>query len=614
MPYVRILGFVTLLLRLVMSALPPAAAATPMPADQAFQLRAQLDEEEGIELNWTIAPGYYLYRDRIVVMLDGRRIRIATEKGESKDDPNFGMVEVYHGAGGATVPAELLPEKGRIVVTYQGCGENTICYPPISKTVDLATLLIEEAPAGVGAAPAGSETASASSDTSSGVSTSGVSTWAPPQGGTETEAGMFSGGLVSTVLAFLGFGLLLSFTPCVFPMIPILSGMLARADAGLSMARSFVLSASYVVAMAAAYGVLGVVVAWTGENLQAALQTPSAVLAMSGVFVALALSMFGLYELQLPQSLTARLTAAAGSRGSIGSAALLGFGSALIVGPCVTPPLAAALVFVAQTGEVARGSLALFALGLGMGLPLIAFGVLGARVLPRSGAWLSRVKHIFGFIFVGLAIWMASRALPVALTATAWGALFIAVGLYLDVPSLLEAPRWRSAGLMRATAGVLALFYGCVLVIGAALSDYGPLQPLVSAGLVASASDARASDAFQVVSNEADLDKAIELGRRQGKSIMVDFSADWCTECRLMERNIFAQDAVRQQLRDLLLIRADLTHFDTSSKKLMRRFAVVGPPTVVFLNPDGREITDARVVGDVGVSGFLNKLAKASRV
>jgi thiol:disulfide interchange protein DsbD len=614
MPYVRILGFVTLLLRLVMSALPPAAAATPMPADQAFQLRAQLDEEEGIELNWTIAPGYYLYRDRIVVTLDGRRIRIATEKGESKDDPNFGMVEVYHGAGGATVPAELLPEKGRIVVTYQGCGENTICYPPISKTVDLATLLIEEAPAGVGAAPAGSETASASSDTSSGVSTSGVSTWAPPQGGTETEAGMFSGGLVSTVLAFLGFGLLLSFTPCVFPMIPILSGMLARADAGLSMARSFVLSASYVVAMAAAYGVLGVVVAWTGENLQAALQTPSAVLAMSGVFVALALSMFGLYELQLPQSLTARLTAAAGSRGSIGSAALLGFGSALIVGPCVTPPLAAALVFVAQTGEVARGSLALFALGLGMGLPLIAFGVLGARVLPRSGAWLSRVKHIFGFIFVGLAIWMASRALPVALTATAWGALFIAVGLYLDVPSLLEAPRWRSAGLMRATAGVLALFYGCVLVIGAALSDYGPLQPLVSAGLVASASDARASDAFQVVSNEADLDKAIELGRRQGKSIMVDFSADWCTECRLMERNIFAQDAVRQQLRDLLLIRADLTHFDTSSKKLMRRFAVVGPPTVVFLNPDGREITDARVVGDVGVSGFLNKLAKASRV
>jgi thiol:disulfide interchange protein DsbD len=607
MPYVRILGFVTLLLRLVISAVPPAAAATPMPADHAFQLRAQLDEEEGIELSWIIAPGYYLYRDRIVVSLDGQRIRTATEKGELKDDPNFGMVEIYHGVGTATVPAELLPEKGRIVVTYQGCGENSICYPPISKTIDLATLLIEEARDGSGAAPVGSGTTSASRGTSSAVST-----WAPPPGGTETEAGMFSGGLVSTVLAFLGFGLLLSFTPCVFPMIPILSGMLARADAGRSLARSFGLSASYVVAMAAAYGVLGIVVAWTGENLQAALQTPSAILAMSGVFVALALSMFGFYELQLPQALTARLAAAAGSRGSVGSAALLGFGSALIVGPCVTPPLAAALVFVAQTGEVVRGSLALFALGLGMGLPLIAFGVLGARVLPRSGAWLSRVKHIFGFIFIALAIWMASRALPVALTATAWGAMFIAVGLYLDVPSLLEAPRWRSAGLMRAATGVLALFYGCVLVIGAALSDYGPLEPLVSAGLVASAPDTRGADGFQVVSNEADLDKAIDLGRRQGKSIMVDFYADWCTECRLMERNIFAQDAVRQQLRDLLLIRADLTHFDTSSKKLMQRFAVVGPPTVVFLNPDGSEITDARVVGDVGIGGFLNKLAKAS--
>ncbi len=613
MPYVRIFGFVTLLLRLAMVAVP--AASAPLPADQAFQLRAQLDEEEGIELSWSIAPGYYLYRDRIVVTLDGQRIRTATEKGEPKDDPNFGMVEVYHGTGMATVPAELLPEKGRIVVTYQGCGENTICYPPISKTVDVATLLVEEAPEGGAAAPAGNGTASAapgSGDPQSGASTE-VSNWGPTQaGGTATEAGLFSGGLVSTVLAFLGFGLLLSFTPCIFPMIPILSGMLTRAGDQLSLARSFVLSASYVVAMAAAYGTLGIVVAWSGENLQAALQTPWAVLAMSAVFVALALSMFGLYELQLPQSWTAKLAATAGNKGSVGGAALLGFGSALIVGPCVTPPLAAAMVFVAQTGEVARGSLALFSLGLGMGLPLIAFGVLGAKVLPRSGAWLALVKHIFGFIFVALAIWMASRVFPVALTAIAWGVMFIAIGLYLDVPSLLETPRWRSASLARGAAGVLALFYGCVLVIGAALSDYGPLQPLVSAGLVASA-DARGSDGFQVVSTEPDLERAIELGRQQGKSIMVDFSADWCTECLLMERNIFAQDVVRQQLRGMLLIRADLTHFDTSSKKLMQRFAVVGPPTVVFLNPDGSEITEARVVGDIGVSGFLGRLAKASR-
>jgi len=607
MSYVRIAGFVTLLLRLLMAAVGPVWAAAPLPADQAFQFRAQLDEEEGIELTWSIASGYYLYRERIVVTLDGQRIRIAAKKGEAKDDPNFGLTEVYHGTGIATVPAELLPEKGRIVVTYQGCAENSICYPPISKTIDLATLLTEDAPATSGTEPSppvrgGNE------------EKSGVPTWAPSSpGGLETEVGMLGGSVVSTTLAFLGLGLLLSLTPCVFPMIPILSGMLARAGGRLSVARSFVLSASYVLAMAAAYGTLGIFVAWSGENLQASLQTPLAVLAMSAVFIALALSMFGLYELQLPQSWTARLVAVAGNKGSIGGAALLGFGSALIVGPCVTPPLAAALVYVAQTGQVLRGSLALFSLGLGMGLPLIAFGVLGARILPQAGVWLLRVKHVFGFIFVALAIWMASRVLPVALTATAWGGLCIAVGLYLDVPSLFGEPSWRPGKLATATSGVLALFYGCILVIGAALSDYGPLQPLISAGLVASAPDASVGG-FQVVSNEAELDKAIDLGRKQGRGIMVDFSAAWCTECRLMERNIFAREEVQRQLAGMLLVRADLTHFDLSSKNLMQRFAVVGPPTVVFLNPDGTEIADARVVGDIGVDGFLNKIAKASGV
>jgi thiol:disulfide interchange protein DsbD len=484
MPYVRILGFVTLLLRLVAAAA-PVLAATPIPADQAFQLRAQLDAEEGIELIWSIAPGYYLYRDKIVVTLDGQRIRIATEKGEAKDDPNFGMTEVYHAETTATVPAELLPEKGRIIVSYQGCGENTICYPPIAKTVDLVTLLIA-------AAPEGNETVNPPGN---GSSAADISTWGPsPADGAGAQPGMLGGSLVTTVLAFLGFGLLLSFTPCVFPMIPILSGMLARSESRLSLTRSFVLSASYVAAMAAAYGTLGIFVAWSGEKLQTVLQTPPALLAMSALFLALALSMFGLYELQLPQSWTAKLATTAGNKGSIGGAALLGFGSALIVGPCVTPPLAAALVFVAQTGEVVRGSLALFALGLGIGLPLIAF-----RVLPRSGAWLTRVKHVFGFVFVGLAIWMASRVIPVALTATAWGAMFIAIGLYFDVPALFEEPRWRSASLARAGAGVLALFYGCVLVIGAALSDYGPLQPLISIGVVASSAEAGSTEGFLVV-------------------------------------------------------------------------------------------------------------------
>jgi thiol:disulfide interchange protein DsbD len=605
MPYVRILGLVTLLLRL-MAAAGPVLAATPMPADRAFQLSAQLDEEEGIELTWTIAPGYYLYREKIVVTLDGQRVKISTDKGESKDDPNFGMTEVYHASTTATVPAELLPETGHIIVTYQGCGENTICYPPTAKTVDLVTLLIADASADRAAG-------NASGAAGGNDGESSLSIWGPTVDAVGTEAGMPGGGLLTTILAFLGFGLLLSFTPCVFPMIPILSGMLAHADSRLSVTRSFALSTSYVMAMALAYGTLGIFVAWSGENLQTLLETPLAVVAMSALFVALALSMFGFYELQLLQAWTSRLAATAGNKGSIGGAMLLGFSSALIVGPCVTPPLAAALVFVAQTGDVTRGSLALFALGLGMGLPLIAFGVLGARVMPRSGAWVSRVKHIFGFVFVGLAIWMASRVVPVALTATAWGAAFIAIGLYLDVPKLFEEPRWRSTSLARAAAGGLTLFYGCVLIIGASLSNYGPLQPLVSIGVVASSADAASADGFQVVSNEADLDKAIDLGRQQGRGIMVDFSAAWCTECRLMERSIFSKDEVRQQLRGMVLIRADLTHYDLSSKNLMQRFAVAGPPTIVFLNPDGSEVKDARVVGNVSIDDFLDKVAKAWR-
>lgn len=605
MSYVRIAGFVTLLLRLVMAVAGPVWAAAPMPADQVFQLRAQLDEEEGIELTWSIASDHYLYRDRIVVTLDGKRIRIAAQKGEPKDDPNFGLTEIYRGTGVATVPAELLPEQGQIVVTYQGCAENSICYPPVSKTIDLATLVIADAAAGQGMGPAPAHGDEEKPE---------MATWTPSSsGGLESGAGGLGGSLGSTALAFLGFGLLSSLTPCVFPMIPILSGMLAGTGGRLSVSRGLVLSTSYVLAMAAAYGTLGVLVAWSGENLQTSLQTPLAVLAMSAVFAALALSMFGLYELQLPQSWTVRFATVAGNKGSVGGAVLLGFGSAMIVGPCVTPPLAAAMVYVAQTGQVMRGSLALFSLGLGMGLPLIAFGVLGTRLLPRAGVWLLRVKHAFGFIFVALAIWMASRVLPVALTSIAWGGLCIAIGLYLDVHALFTEPQWRPASLAKAASGVLALFYGCVLLIGAALSNYGPLQPLIHAGLVASTPDVIA-DGFHVVSNAAALDEAIDLGRRQGKGIMVDFSAAWCTECRSMERNIFGREDVRRQLRGMLLVRADLTHFDLSSKNLMRRFAVIGPPTVIFLGADGAEITDARVVGDIGVDEFLGKVARALRV
>jgi thiol:disulfide interchange protein DsbD len=610
MPYVRILGLVTFFLSLTAAVTTPDRAAGIKPADQAFQLRAQWDEEEGIELSWSIAPGYYIYRDRIGAVMDGQALRVDTEQGELKDDPNFGLTEIYRLSGAATVAAELLPAKGQLIVTYQGCGDNTICYPPISKAIDLTTLLVEDAPEG-----SSKVTAAPRAIAGAHIGNTGDSTpTAAMTGGIEAESVVLGGSLFSTLLAFLGFGLLLSFTPCVFPMIPILSGMLARSGGELPLKRSILLSTAYVLAMATAYSTLGVFAAWSGGNLQAALQTPIAIFAMSIVFVALALSMFGLFELQLPQSWTSKLATAAGNKGSIGGAAVLGFGSALIVGPCVTPPLAAALVFVAQTGQVLRGSLSLFALGLGMGLPLIAFGVLGARMLPRSGRWLARVKHLFGFVFIALAIWMVSRVIPVRLVTAAWALFFLGVGAYFATPFVLARGRWQLQPVAGAGIGALAIVYGAALAIGAVIAEYEPLRPLATIGLVASPANGRSyTDEFQIVSSETALDAAIDLGRKQGRAMMVDFSADWCSECKLMERNVFSQEVVRQQLHGILLIRADLTHFDQSSKNLMRRFSVVGPPTIVFLNPDGSEIGAARVVGGIGVAGLLSKIAKALR-
>ncbi len=584
-----------------------AFAAGPRPADEVFKLSVQLDEETGIELNWSIAPGHYLYRERIAATRVGKPLKMTLSHGDMKDDPTFGLTEVYHDRAMATVAMEDLPKSGTIQVTYQGCAENILCYPPVTKAIDLETLAVTD--------PSDGEHNGVSTRPVEYESAGAVPVATGPAAGTRSGTGgvRLDGGYLPMLAAFFGFGLLLSFTPCVFPMVPILSGMLVRTGGQLSIMRSVVLSGTYVLAMAAAYSVLGIFAAWSGENLQAVLQAPWAILLMSLTFVVLALSMFGLFELQLPQQWTTKLAGAAGNRGSVGGAGLLGFGSALIVGPCVTPPLAAALIYVAQTGNVVRGSSALFALGVGMGIPLLAFGILGARVLPRSGPWLANIKLAFGFIFVGLAIWMASRVLPVAVVAAAWGLLFIGIGFALDALNIFKST-WATSRIAFRAIGVIAMLYGCVLIVGAASAQYEPLCPLDAVGLVTRPQNADVDKShFQTVSSEAELDRAIASASKQGRMIMVDFSAEWCVECKVMERNVLSAPAVLQELRNVVLIRADVTRVDQSSKKLMQRFDVVGPPTIVFLDPEGSEISNARVIGTVDVNAFLAKVAKALR-
>jgi thiol:disulfide interchange protein DsbD len=589
-----------------------AGAATPPPADAVFKLAATRADNGDLRLDWTIAGGNYLYRDKITARdADGNMVAVATEPGEMKDDPNFGPTEVYHDRATARIAAAALNQASSFTLTYQGCAEAGICYPPTRRTIDTATLAIQDAGPGfslftpkLNMAAVGGEAASTPAATPAPVPEAPA---AAPAAATAGATSLLAGNPLAMLAAFLGFGLLLALTPCVFPMIPILTGIIARSGGKTSARRGFTLSLAYVLAMAAAYGLLGIVAAWSGQNLQAALQTPLALGLMSLVLVALALSMFGLYDLQAPPALARLLPAGAG--GSLAGAALLGFGSALIVGPCVTPPLAAALLYVSQTGDVARGAGALFALGLGMGLPLVAVGTFGAGILPRSGPWLAGVKALFGIVFLGLAIEMAGRVLPGSLTLMLWALLAIGTGVALTAPRagslrpLLDYPR--------RTIGFAALVYGAALIIGASAGADDPLRPL--AGFTGgTAAPATAYQAGVRVTSPAAFDTAIAAARQENRPILVSFTADWCTVCKSNERTVLADPDIAGRLARASVILADVTESNAETEALMRRFAVVGPPTLLLLDPaSGDEIDGTRSIGRIATAAFEKNLRAA---
>src|SRR5258708_2791318 len=437
MPRIRLHRIVLFLLALFIGVPVSAQSGRPLPADQVFSLTASRSTEGGLQLDWRIAAGDYLYRDKIAVKTAaGEAVAVTTPSGQIKDDPTFGTTEIYHDHVTASVAAAVLPATGQVVVIYQGCAERGICYPPVRNSVDLATMAVKS---GAAADPLRDIEAAVPNETPVGI----PANISGPDDIASATTRLLSGHILGMLAAFFGFGLLLSFTPCVFPMIPILSGMLARSGEHLSAWRGFVLSSAYVLAMALANAVLGIAAAWSGQNLQMVLQTPLALGAISLVFVALALSMFGLYDLQLPARCAERLsTGAAGKRRPTRGAALLGFGSPLILGPCVTPPLAGALLYVSQTRDLARGAAALVALWLRLGVPLLAFGTFGAGLLPKSGPWLVRIKHVFGFVFIGMAVWMLSRVVPEWLTVELWGACLIGLGLYLGAASGFSKRFW----------------------------------------------------------------------------------------------------------------------------------------------------------------------------
>ncbi|MGI6244587.1 MAG: protein-disulfide reductase DsbD [Pseudochelatococcus sp.] len=571
-----------------------AGAQTPPPADEAFSLRVLRQADDALQLIWTVAPGNYLYRDSLKATLDGEAAAIETPPGDDKDDPNFGHVEIYHGSVSGRIAD--LPDTGRLEIDYQGCAEQGICYPPVRKTVDLATLSVGAAKRGPGGGQA----------PTTGMSSVDSPTMEPRDGAGAHGAALFSGNSLAMAAAFLGFGLLLSLTPCVLPMIPILSAMLAGAGGKLSAARGFALSSSYVLAMAGAYALVGFAAGWSGANLQTLLQTPVALALAAAVLVALALSMFGVFELSLPPALATRLSGR-GSGGSLIGAAVLGFGSALIIGPCVTPPLAAAMLYAVQTGEAARGAAALFFLGLGMGLPLIAVGTFGARMLPRSGPWMIAVRKAFGVVFLGVAAMLVARILPASAGLGLWGALAIGAGVFLGAFERIDgASAWQRR--LTRTAGLVAVVYGVTLLVGAAGGARDPARPLA----FLAAAQPKGSPAADVrrVSSSAAFDAAFKAAQAAGRPVLVSFTADWCTVCKSNEA-VMEEPAIRERLHALPVIAVDVTAQDEAARALMTRFSVVGPPVLLFLDTRGGEIGGSRLIGPVTRREIMQRLENA---
>ena len=572
-----------------------ASAQATLSVDEAFRLSAHRDTDASLRLEWQVAPGHYLYRDKIVVAAEAP-LAVATPAGEMKDDPNFGLTEIYHDRVIVPVEGEAA-RAGVLRITYQGCSEGGLCYPPVTRSLDPATLELTEVATGL------------RFGTNAGLTPAIAPPPQPDRGGVAPPDSPMMGSLVLTLASFLGFGLLLSLTPCVFPMIPILSGMLARAGERLSARRGFVLSTAYVLAMALAYAVLGLVAAWSGQNLQVVLQSPWALGLMAAIFVGLALSMFGLFELQVPVRWSGWVSGRAqGRAGSIGGAALLGFGSALIVGPCVTPPLAAALLYVAQTGDGARGVAALFALGLGMGLPLIVFGTFGSRVLPKSGPWLVWVKQLFGVVFLGLAAAMVLRALPEEFGLPVWGVGALGAAVFLGAfDRLTGASGWMRR--LEKTAGLALAIYGATLIVGFAGGASDPLRPLAFLSAKGSTPTAAPSTAL-VVDSEAAFDQALAAARTAGKPALVSFTADWCTVCKSNDR-VFADPAVAAALAGVSFIKADVTHYGEDSRRLMQRFDIVGPPTMFLLGSTGTEIAGSRRIGAISADDLTRPIERA---
>ena len=569
----------------------PSSVDEVLHPDDAFKVAVSVVSNDRLKLNWQIKPGYYLYKDKFSISSNDSAIIIGNYVfpiGKLKEDLAFGEVEVYYNDNQLLVPfthEDTNIKELNINIGYQGCKEDSICYPPIEKNLTVSIPdSFEVLPADEGI------------NKEIFISEQDVIT-----------KKLKENSLLFNIFSFFVFGFLLALTPCVFPMIPILSGIIIGEGVRITRTRAIMLTLSYVLAMALTYAVLGVIAGLFSFNLQAASQNIWVISLFSGVFVLLALSMFGFYELQLPSSWQNKVVAnqSNSGRATLTGAALMGLLSAVIVGPCVAPPLAGALLYISQTGDAQLGGFALFAMGLGFGVPLLIIGISSGELLPRAGAWMNNIKRVFGVIMLGVAIWFLERVLPETFTLLLWAALFIVSAIFLGALDRQEngTNYWQR---LHKGLGLMMMFYGGVLIYAAVSGGGTVLAPFNKR--ILSNNLTTETLPFVYIANISELNEQLQQSKLEGKSVMLDFYADWCVECKQMEAHTFSKLSVQEILQDINLLKADVTENNDSDKILLKHFGLFGPPAIIFFNQQSEEIKSHRLIGFSKPENFIKHI------
>lgn len=583
----RIVGLLAVSLACLGLSLPAHAVNQDdlLPAEQAFAAKVERAGEQ-LKLTLDVAPGYYLYRDRTQISSQPAKLVGAPQfpAGKEKNDPYFGKQTVFTGKNVVTVPLQPnAPAEFELQVRLQGCADAGVCYPPYTHKLK------------VGGTP------------SAGGKLGEWLSEAPPQG--KSPAGnneLAAQGWLTTLGTFLLAGIGMAFTACMYPLLPIVSSLIAGQGATLTRRRGFLLSFTYVQGLALTYTVVGVIAGLTGALLTVWLQQPAVVLSASALMVVFALSMFDLFTIQLPSALQSLLADTSNhlSGGKFATVFAMGALSALIIGPCVAPPLALALGYIGSTGDAALGGAALYAMALGLGLPLILIGTFGGHVLPRAGGWMKTVKAGFGVVMLGLAIWLATPFLPGALVMLLWALLLIgsavSLGALEALPSNAGAPRRLGKA-----AGVALLLIGAAQLAGLLAGADNPRYPLRWLGQ--GQAEARAEAVFLPAASSAQLDALLIKAKAEGKPLLLDFYADWCVSCKEMEAETFPNPAVSRQMQGYVLVKADVTANNAEHQALLKRFGLFGPPGIILFDKLGQEAD--RVIGFTQAEAFAKTLA-----